>query len=67
MNGMSQVLREVIGLFIDDGALAISIIAVVIAAAIVAALMPGTLAAGCTLVLGCVGVLVANVLSAAQR
>jgi hypothetical protein len=67
MNGVSQVLREVVGLFVDDGALAIAILAVVAAAAAVAVLAPGTIAAGLTLVIGCVAVLIVNVLRAARR
>jgi hypothetical protein len=52
MNAISQALRDVVGLFVDDGALAFSIIVVVVAAAIVAAVLPGTVGAGLVLVVG---------------
>jgi hypothetical protein len=54
-------------LFVDDGALALAILGVVLAS-IVAALMPDArLAAGAVLLLGCLGVLFANVMKATQR
>jgi hypothetical protein len=67
MNAISQALRDVVGLFVDDGALAFSIIVVVVAAAIVAAVLPGTVGAGLVLVVGCLAVLLVNVLRAARR
>jgi hypothetical protein len=67
MNAISQALRDVVGLFVDDGALAFSIIVVVVAAAIVAAVLPGTAGAGLVLVVGCLAVLLVNVLRAARR
>jgi len=61
------VIQELIGLFVDDGALAIAILAVVAFAALVAAAVPGVpLAAGSILVLGCPGVLLINILRASR-
>ncbi len=68
MNALAATIREVIGLFVDDGWLAAAIVAVVALAWLSAALAPnGALAAGLILLLGCLGVLVANVLAAARR
>lgn len=67
MSGLSGALRALIGLFIDDGALALSVVAVCVATAFVAAIMPGSLLAGALLVFGCLAVLLANVLRAARR
>jgi hypothetical protein len=68
MTTFAAILRELIGLFIDDGSLALAILGVVAIAAIVAALAPAvTLLAGATLVLGCLGVLLINVRRAARR
>jgi hypothetical protein len=55
-------------LFVDDGSLALMILAVVMLAGILAALLPDLhLAAGAILLFGCLGVLVANVARAARR
>jgi hypothetical protein len=63
-----NVLREIAGLFVDDGALALAILAVVLVAGIVATLVPEIpLAAGAILLFGCLGVLVLNVASAGRR
>ena len=68
MNTLGAVFRELIGLFVDDGSLALEIVAVVILAAISAALIPDVpLAAGVILLFGCLGVLLANVARAARR
>ena len=62
MKTLNVILHGLIGLIVEDGTLAIAILAVVVAAAISAALMPGfPLAAGAILVLGCLGVLLVNV------
>ena len=62
MNMLGAVFRELIGLFVDDGLLALEIVAVVVLAAITAALIPDVpLAAGAILLCGCLGVLLANV------
>ena len=68
MSILAGVLRELVGLFVDDGALALAIVAIVVVAAIVATLMPQvTLAAGAILLFGCLGALVLNVVRARQR
>ena len=62
------VIRELIGLFVDDGALAIAILGVIAFAALVAAAVPGVpLAAGAILVLGCSVVLLINILRASRN
>jgi hypothetical protein len=67
MSAFGQLLHELIGLFVDDGALALALVAVIAAAVVAAAIVPHTLAAGAVLVVGCVGVLLANVVMAARR
>jgi hypothetical protein len=63
-----NVLREIAGLFVDDGALALAILAVVAAAGIAAILIPEIpLAAGAILMFGCLGVLLLNVVRAGRR
>ena len=59
--------RELAGLIVDDGSLALAIIAVVAGAAALSYLMPQfPLAAGAVLLLGCLGALLANVTRAAR-
>ena len=68
MSMLANVLRELVGLFVDDGALALAIIAVVVLAGISATLMPDIpLAAGAFLLFGCLGVLFSNVVRAGRR
>ena len=68
MKVLIATLRELIGLFVDDGSLALMILAVVMLAGILATLMPDLhLAAGAVLLFGCLGVLLANVTRAARR
>jgi hypothetical protein len=68
MNMLTAVVREVFGLFVDDGALAMSVCAVVLLAALSTVLIPNRpLATGAILLLGCLGVLLINVARAAQR
>jgi hypothetical protein len=68
MNMLANVLREVAGLFVDDGALALSIIGVVVLASSAAVLMPNApIVTGAVLLLGCLAVLFANVMKAALR
>jgi hypothetical protein len=64
----ANALRVLIELFVDDGALAIAIVAVVALSAGLAALLPGQpLPAGIVLLGGCLAVLAANVMQAVQR
>jgi hypothetical protein len=68
MNMLGAVVREMLGLFVEDGSLALEILAVVILAAISAALVPDApLVAGAILLFGCLGVLLTNVARAARR
>ena len=68
MNAFRAVFRELAGLFVDDGSLALEILTVVLLSAFSATLIPEVpLAAGGILLLGCVGVLFANVATAARR
>jgi hypothetical protein len=62
MNTLGAAFRELAGLFVDDGALALQILAVVALAGISTWLIPDLpLAAGAILLFGCLGVLLANV------
>jgi len=68
MNTLINILRELAGLFIDDGLLAVAISAVVAFAATVSAIAPAEpMAAGIVLLAGCLGVLWSNVVSAGKR
>jgi hypothetical protein len=68
MNVLKAALRELLGLFVDDGALAVEILAVVVLAGASAALIPDLpLVAGAVLLFGCLGVLIASVARAARR
>ena len=68
MSGLMSVLRQFGGLFIEDGSLALAILSTVALSAVLALLMPRlSLAAGGILLFGCLGVLLANVIRAAQH
>jgi hypothetical protein len=68
MTMLANAFRMLIGLFVDDGSLALAIIVIVLLSWIFATLMPDMpLAAGAILLIGCLGVLFANVMSAARR
>jgi hypothetical protein len=59
--------RMLVGLFVDDGLLALAILVIVLLAWIFSTLMPDMpLAAGAVLLIGCLAVLFANVMKAAQ-
>jgi hypothetical protein len=67
MNTLVSAFPEVMGLFIDDGALAVGILAVIGLAGISVFLFPDVpIAGGAILLFGCLGVLLGNVLRAAQ-
>jgi len=62
MKTLINILRELAGLFIDDGLFALTIIVVLVLAAIIAAIAPAVpIAAGVVLLVGCLGVLLGNV------
>jgi len=68
MKNFAAPLRELAGLFVEDGALALAIAVVVVLAGIVAAFAPAaSWLSGGILLVGCIGVLVANVLTAKRR
>ncbi len=68
MKTLINIFRELAGLFIDDGSLALAVGAVVVLAAIVAAIAPAVpIAAGIVLLAGCLGALVGNVIRAGKR
>ena len=68
MSTLRTVFRELFGLFVDDGWLALEIIAVVMLAALSAALLPDLqLVAGALLLFGCLAVLLANVTITGRR
>ena len=68
MNMLTAVVRELFGLFVDDGALAVGVCAVVLLAALSMVLIPDRpLATGAILLLGCLGVLVADLVAAVGR
>jgi hypothetical protein len=67
MKNLAASLRELLGLFVEDGALALAIIVVVGIAGLVAALGPAaSWLSGVILLCGCLGVLIGNV-AAAKR
>ncbi len=68
MSMVMSLLRQLAGLFVDDGWLALAILCIVALAALLAFLMPSlSLMAGAILLFGCLGVLLANVIRAAQH
>jgi hypothetical protein len=68
MKALRAVFREVAGLFVEDGSLALEIIAVVMLAAVSALLLPESPSvAGGILLIGCLGALGLNVARAARR
>jgi hypothetical protein len=68
MTALANALGVVVELFVDDGALAIAIVAVVMLSAVLAAMLPAQpLLAGIVLLGGCLAVLAANVTQAVQR
>jgi len=68
MTALANVLRELAGLFVDDGAFALAIIGIVILAGSVANLMPDVpLVAGAILLFGCLGVLLSSAARAGRR
>jgi hypothetical protein len=68
MTVLTNVCRMLVGLFVDDGALALAIIVIVLLSWIFASLLPALpLAAGAVLLVGSLVVLLANVMKAAGR
>jgi hypothetical protein len=68
MKTLTALFRELAGLFVDDGLLALAIGGVVAIAAIVAAIAPAvSIAPGIVLLAGCLGALVGNVVRVGKR
>ena len=67
MTAIMRMLRELAGLFVDDGWFAIAILAVIALAKAVSLVPDGMLAAGAVLLFGCLAVLFVNVARSAQR
>jgi hypothetical protein len=68
MSMLAAAFQMLVGLFVDDGSLALAIIVIVVLSWVFATLIPDMpLAAGVVLVVGSLGVLFANVMKAAQR
>jgi hypothetical protein len=68
MKTLIGIVEELVGLFVEDGALAIAIVAVVVVAGIFTALVPAApVATGAILLIGCLSVLVVNVMQARKR
>jgi hypothetical protein len=67
MRTIAAAWRELIGLFVDDGWLALSIVAIVALAALLSRIPGAALPAGGVLLLGCLGALILNVVRAAPR
>jgi hypothetical protein len=63
MSVLAAIMRELIGLFVEDGSLALAILGVAAAAAI-AALLGAPTTTGIILLAGCLGVLTESVLRA---
>jgi hypothetical protein len=62
MNSLIAVLRELAGLFVDDGSLALQILGVIVLASASSILLPDIpLTAGIILLFGCLGALFVNV------
>ncbi len=65
MTILATAFRMLVGLFVDDGSLALAIIVIVLLSSVIANLIPDMpLAAGAVLLVGCLGVLFANVMRA---
>lgn len=67
MTVLTALLKELIGLFVDDGALALSIVAIVVLAGISTVVIPGVPGAtGGILSVGCLAALFVNVMRAGK-
>jgi hypothetical protein len=68
MRTLIAILREVAGLFVDDGSLALAILAVVGVAAFLAIILKASaLAVGLVLLGGCAAVLIENIMRTVRR
>lgn len=67
MNAIRQAMQELLGLFVEDGSLALAILALVAAAAVLAAIAAPKLLIGALLLGGCLTLLTENVWRAQRR
>jgi hypothetical protein len=68
MSALMGIFRQLAALFVDDGWLALATLSIVALATVIAFLMPRlSLAAGAILLFGSLGVLLVNVIRAAQH
>ena len=68
MNILVTASQTLVGLFVDDGSLTIAILIIVLVSGILSILTPDMpLVAGAVLLIGCLAVLFANVMKAAQE
>ena len=68
MNALKGMLGEIVGLFVDDGSLALAIVSVLVLAGASRLMLPDMpMLTGSILLLGCLGVLAENVRRAARR
>jgi hypothetical protein len=68
MSGRISLLRELAGLFVDDGSLALAILCIVALAALLAFLIPSlSLVGGAILLFGSLAILLTNVVRTAQN
>jgi hypothetical protein len=68
MRTLIAILREIAGLFVDDGSLALAILAVVGVAAFLAIILKASaLAVGLVLLGGCAAVLIENIMRTVRR
>ncbi|WP_407052098.1 hypothetical protein [Methyloraptor flagellatus] len=67
MNAMKHVFDEILGMFVDDGSLAIAILILVGFSALLAETIGFPLMAGVVLFAGCLVILIENVVRATRR
>ena len=68
MTMLATTFRTLVGLFVDDGSLALATLVIVLVSWILTTMMPAMpLVPGAVLLVGCLGILFANVMTAAQR
>src|SRR5439155_13379557 len=67
INGLIAMLGKVFGLFVDDGSLALSILVWIFALHVVMPIVPMDRGAAPLLFLGCIGILIENVLRASRQ
>lgn len=67
MNTLNALIDELLGMFVDDGSLAIAILAVVLLAAWVSMRFESLTAVGIILFVGCLAVVVENVVRTARN